>query len=151
MLEYYRFKRVLDLFVSEQAAEAREELAALQRRYVSLCDENTTLKMQMQEYEDILYLARNLTFDGEFYWLETGAVRQGPFCPNCYDRDGLLMRLSGERHDRYCTSCRESYVSAGKIAAVSREPGRRTSAGGDLSPPAYRKAEKRAKVIPFVR
>jgi hypothetical protein len=150
MLEYYRFKVVHDLFTRGQAEDAREELAALQRRYVSLCDENTTLKMQMQEYEDILYLARNLTFDGEFYWLETGSVRQGPFCPNCYNRDGLLMRLSGERHERYCTSCREFYSSPGKVAvAVSQESGRRGYAEGDLSPP--RQPQKRARVIPFVR
>jgi hypothetical protein len=151
MLEYYRFKIIQDLFSKGQAEEAREGLAALQRRYVSLCDENTTLKMQMQEYEDILYLARNLTFDGEFYWLETGAVRQGPFCPNCYDRDGLLMRLSGERHERYCASCRECYASPGKIAAVSQGFWRRAQEEGNPSPSAGRKPEKRAKVIPFAR
>lgn len=151
MLEYYRFKIVQDLFSEGQAEEAREELSALQRRYVRLCDENTTLKMQMQEYEDILYLARNLTFDGEFYWLETGSVRQGPFCPNCYNRDGLLMRLSGERHERYCTSCREIYASPEKIAAVSQGSGRRAYAGEEPPPSAAQRPEKRAKVIPFAR
>jgi hypothetical protein len=150
MLEYYRFKVIHDLFLKGKVEEARQELAAMQRRYVILCDENTTFKMQIQEFEDILYLARNLTFDGEFYWLETGSIKQGPFCPNCYDRDGLLMRLSGERHDRFCTACRETYKQVDRMAAaVPQDPLR-------ADPPAaeYARApdtRHRSKVIPFAR
>ena len=106
--------------------------------------------MQLQEYEDILYLARNLAFDGELYWLETGTIRQGPFCPNCYDRDGLLMRLSGERHDRYCTTCRELYRHPEAIAAaVPQELVLADAARG--APPPVQEARRRAKVIPFAR
>ena len=148
MLEYYRFKSVHDLFIKGKVKEAYEELTELQRRYVALCDENTSFKMQLQEYEDILYLARNLAFDGEFYWLETGNIRQGPFCPNCYNRDGLLMRLSGERHDRYCTSCRELYRQPDAIAvAVPQERGRMDPMYVQPSLEQRRKA----KVIPFAR
>lgn len=152
MLEYYRFKQVYDLFMKGREAEAREELAELQGRYVALCDENTTLKMQLQEYEDILYLARNLVYDGSFYWLITGSIRQGPFCPVCYDREGLLMRLSGEPPERFCTGCREVFhrprESAGLAAAVPHEwveSGREEEdAFAFLENP-----EQRAKVIPF--
>jgi hypothetical protein len=151
MLEYYRFKNIHDLFTRGRMEDGREELAALQRRYVSLWDENTTLKLQMQDYEDILYIARNLTFDGEFYWLQTGSIKHGPFCPHCYDHDGLLMRLSGERNERYCTSCHEFYNTPKKMAAASQESGRGAGAGGSPAPPLVRKPEKKAKIIPFVR
>ena len=153
MLEYHRFKVVHDLFLKGREEEAREELAALQRRYVALCDENLTFKMQAQEYEDILYLARNLIFDGEFYWLVTGSIRQGPFCPSCYNRDGLLMRLSGEPDLRHCAQCREEFRSKERLhhvgvpavaAAVPNEP-----ESGTYHPPLYE--ERRAKVIPFHR
>ncbi len=155
MLEYHRFKTVHDLYMKGRGDEARQQLAGLQRRYVALCDENTTLKMQVQEYEDILYLARNLAFDGWFYWLTTGSIKQGPFCPTCYNRDGLLMRLSGEAHERFCSSCREVYHKPVELAAAMNQEfpplsGPASEAPGEalMPPPA---ALKRAKVIPFAR
>lgn len=147
MLDYYRFKAVSDLFLQGKVEEARLELAELQRRYVALCDENTTFKMQVQEYEDILYLARNLIMDGEFYWLITGNIKQGPFCPKCYNRDGLLMRLSGEKGDRYCAVCRESFISLpkhDKAAVVSQD-----FADDGTFVPQLEKSQRKAKVIPF--
>ncbi|MDL2290721.1 hypothetical protein LJC09_01270 [Desulfovibrio sp. OttesenSCG-928-F20] len=147
MLDYYRFKTVSELFRQGKGEEALLELAQLQRRYVALCDENTTLKLQAQEYEDILYLARNLTFDGNFYWLTTGSVRQGPFCPNCYNKDGLLMRLSGETGERFCSTCRERFSASPKEKAVSAM----AAAGFDeaLFLPVMEHSSRRAKVIPF--
>lgn len=148
MLEYYRFKSVHDLFIKGKVEEATQELAELQRRYVALCDVNTTFKMQLQEYEDILYLARNLSFDGEFYWLETGSIRQGPFCPTCYNRDGLLMRLSGERHERYCTTCRELFTQPENMASAMQQV---IPHGDDEYASHVPQSRKKAKVIPFGR
>ena len=150
MLDYYRFKAVSDLFMQGKTEEARLELAELQRRYVALCDENTTFKMQVQEYEDVLYLARNLILDGQFYWLITGNIKQGPFCHHCYNRDGLLMRLSGDPGERYCTACRESFISApqqlDKAVVVSQD-----FAGNGSFVPALEHSQRNAKVIPFGR
>ncbi|MDL2279879.1 hypothetical protein LJC15_04365 [Desulfovibrio sp. OttesenSCG-928-G11] len=147
MLDYYRFKSVSELFRQGKEEEAMLELAQLQRRYVALCDENTTLKLQAQEYEDILYLSRNLSFDGEFYWLTTGSVRQGPFCPHCYNKDGLLMRLSGEAGERFCSTCRERFPNSGKeqTAMAMAAPGFDEA----LFLPAMEISSRRAKVIPF--
>ena len=90
MLEYFRFKEIHDLYTSGQTEDARHQLSELQARYVNLCDENAVLRKQIQGYEDILYLSRSLIFDGIFFWLVTGSIKQGPFCPVCYNRDGLL-------------------------------------------------------------
>ena len=150
MLDYHRFKAVSDLFMRGRNEEARLELAELQRRYVALCDENTTLKMQVQEYEDVLYLARNLVLERGFYWLITGSVRQGPFCPSCYNRDGLLMRLSGDPGERFCAFCREHFTEEPeqrvRVAAAAQDfleaafiPAMNTM---DAAP-------RKAKVIPF--
>jgi hypothetical protein len=147
MLEYHRFKTVSDLFGKGLHEEARLELAKLQRRYVSLCDENITCKMQIQEYEDILYLARNLIQDSGCYWLVTGSIRQGPFCPACYDRDGLLMRLSGETGDRFCSMCRASFAAPAPmldLAAPLDAPD-----GAQALAPAANRSQRKAKVIPF--
>ncbi len=109
MLEYYRFKEIHELFLMGQAEEARLHLLELQSRYVSLCDENALLRAQMQGFEDILYLSRNLVFDGVFYWLVTGSIKQGPFCPSCYNRDGLLLRLADDGISRHCPTCASQF------------------------------------------
>ena len=109
MLEYYRFKQVYDLFLRGKVDEAKEILTDLQERYIEVCDENSLLKLQMQELDDILYLAKNLIYDGFCYWLITGTIKQGPFCQHCYDRDGLLIRLHEDGDHWKCHSCGETY------------------------------------------
>ena len=150
MLEYHRFKTVSDLFIKGRSEEARLELAELQRRYVALCDENTTFKMQLQEYEDILYLARHLIREGDFYWLTTGSIKQGPFCPTCYDRDGLLMRLSGENGNRFCTFCRESFVAPAPLLDMAAPHDSLVHTEVRL-PVREKPLLRKAKVIPFGR
>ncbi|MDR2892793.1 MAG: hypothetical protein LBV80_06900 [Deltaproteobacteria bacterium] len=108
MLEYYRFKVINDLFINGQVEEACIQLKDLQKRYITLCEENSAFKSQMREYEDILYLARNFVFDGTFYWLITGSIKQGPFCPNCYNNDGQLVRITDMR-PRRCSVCGEIF------------------------------------------
>lgn len=105
MLEFFRFKEIHELYARGEAEEARRQLSELQARYVNLCDENAVLRTQIQGYEDILHLSRSLIFDGIFYWLITGSVKQGPFCPVCYNRDGLLLRLSDDGTSRHCLTC----------------------------------------------
>lgn len=105
MLEYFRFKEIHELYLKGDIEEARHQMSELQARYVNLCDENATLRAQIQGYEDILHLARSLVFDGIFYWLITGSVKQGPFCPVCYNRDGLLLRLTDDGVCRHCLTC----------------------------------------------
>lgn len=105
MLDYYRFKEIQDLFMKGNVEEARHMLVDMQSRYVALCDENTLLKMQVQEFEDILYLSRNLVFDGFCYWLITGGIKQGPFCQCCYNRDGVLSRMATRGAAWLCASC----------------------------------------------
>ncbi len=125
MLDYYRFKEVYDLFVRNKCDEARDALSDLQQKYIELCDENELLKTQVQEFEEVLYLAKNLEYDGHSYWLKTGGVKQGPFCQNCFDRDGLLIRLNSAEATWKCNSCSATYLRQGDtlreapVAAVS--------------------------------
>lgn len=106
MLNYYRYKDVLELFcVNGQADEAKYLLMELQARHIALTDENSNLKNQVQEYEDILFISKNLLFDGSCYWLMTSGVKQGPFCRNCYAQDGQLIRLVGMPDVWRCPNC----------------------------------------------
>lgn len=120
MLEYYRFKVIHKLFLKGKTEEACIQLRELQKRYVDLCEENAVLKANSREYEDILFLARNFVFDGTFYWLLTGNIKQGPFCPNCYSKDGQLVRIT-EMSPRRCTNCGELFKDARQRNAASVE------------------------------
>ncbi|MFW5735677.1 MAG: hypothetical protein ACOCWR_11510 [Oceanidesulfovibrio sp.] len=130
MLDYYRFKEVHDLFTKGKYDEAKRVLAELQEKYIEVHDENELLRTQLQEFEDVLYLAKNLEYDGHSYWLKTGTIKQGPFCQCCFDRDGLLIRL-GESGDKWrCLSCGVLYSrdDTEVAAATSDTTERRESA-----------------------
>ena len=133
MLEYYRYKEVSDLFAQNRGEEARRLLADLQARYIAMCDENATLRLRIQEFENVLYMANNLVFDGVSYWLLTGSIKQGPFCRMCYEREGALFRLEQADDELLCPVCN---------AYCARPPVRREM-------PA--RAARGTKIIPFER
>ncbi|GHV54095.1 hypothetical protein FACS1894206_06130 [Deltaproteobacteria bacterium] len=161
MLEYYRFKEIHDLYTRGETEEGRKQLRELQARYVHLCDENAILRNQIQGYEDILYLSRNLIFDGTFYWLITGSIKQGPFCPVCYNRDGLLLRLSDDETNRICLTCgftvRHSLPPVEKMQKSEASYGiarasnvlRKIHSPGDGANDG--EAKQKATILPFVR
>jgi hypothetical protein len=153
MLEYYRFKTAAELFRQGKHKEGRQELLELQQRYIALCDEVTTLKVRLLAYEELLYLSQNLAFDGAFYWLLTGSVSQGPFCPRCYEAEGLLIRLSTKEGERLCGVCGERWPIGEEVAQASlalassdghRPPGLAVDATNKRRP-------MKAKILPFVR
>lgn len=110
MLDYYSFKEINDLFAQGRAEQGRHMLMELQSRYIAMRDELEALKQQVQEFEDILYLSKNLVQVGDFYWLKIGSVRQGPFCPDCYQRDGALTRLECNKNLMCCPYCGSTHA-----------------------------------------
>lgn len=153
MLEYYRFKEISDLFATGRPEEAKLRLMELQARYVHLCDENTVLRTQMQGYEDILYLSRNLIFDGTYYWLITGSIKQGPFCPTCYNRDGVLLRLADDGVTRRCAVCSTRYernsTFMAKAVSGGEDLGAQSAGSSAVAPAAVASPRRKATVIPF--
>jgi len=159
MLEYFRFKEIHDLYLKGKVEDARHQLSELQARYVNLCDENSVLRTQVQGYEDILYLSRSLIFDGIFFWLVTGSIKQGPFCPVCYNRDGLLLRLTDDGTSRHCLTCGSHFKRS--LAPVEQQPLPRQAVSGmaqgdsvmeqsgivETAPAQVHK--RKARVIPF--
>ena len=133
MLEYYRYKEVSDLYAQNRVEEAHRVLMELQVRYIAMCDENATLRLRIQEFENVLYMANNLIFDGFSYWLLTGSVRQGPFCQLCYEREGALIRFEHMDDELVCPVCN---------ACCERPP---------LQREMPRRAPRAAKIIPFAR
>ena len=133
MLEYYRYKDVSELYAQGRAEEALRLLQELQARYIAMCDENATLRVRIQEFENVLYLSNNLIFDGYCYWLLTGSIKQGPFCQACYDREGALIRLERAEDEWNCPVCN---------ASCERMP---------VHHALPRRAPRTAKILPFAR
>ncbi len=111
MLDYRRFKEINDLYASGESEKARHLLMEMQSRCIALRDEMSMLKVRLQSIEDVLYISKNLYEENGFYWLKTGAVRQGPFCPECYAREGGLIRLEKDRNNLKCSYCHFRYAS----------------------------------------
>lgn len=93
MFDLHYIKKIADLFMKGQHDEARYLLMDMQAHYISMSEENTLLRRQVQEFEDTLSLSRNLVFDGSSYWLSADSARQGPYCPHCHHRNGSLVRM----------------------------------------------------------
>lgn len=134
MLDYYRYKNVLELFKKGRLEDAKSVLMELQAKHIALADENSILKAQVQEYEDILYIAKNLIFDGSCYWLMTGNIKQGPFCEKCYSGAGILIRLIDGRSGMRCPMCGETQKSADDVVIAHNQS-----------------AVVSGKILPFVR
>lgn len=111
MIDYRRFKEINELFSTGQNEKAKHLLMEMQSRWIALKDEIDRLKIRVQTFEDILYLAKNLYKEKDFYWLRTAGVKQGPFCPHCYETEGGLIRLEKTRSGILCPYCQTHYKS----------------------------------------
>lgn len=109
MLNYLCFKEMNDLLTSGQIPQARKLLMEIQSRCIALNDEMHILRIRLQNMENILRIARNLFCDHGLYWLNTNGLRQGPFCPKCYNLDGSLIRLEKIGDNKGCPCCGEIY------------------------------------------
>lgn len=132
MLDYHRFKEVDELYSQGRPEEARHLLLDMQGRYIAVCDENAMMRVQVHEFEDILYLAKNLVFDGYSYWLVTGNIKQGPFCQNCYNREGALIRLDTEKDKGVCGIC--GHVTERKVRVTQQTQARSVQGGAKILP-----------------
>jgi hypothetical protein len=135
MLNYRRFKEINNLFAQGQTEKARHQLMEMQSSFIALRDEMNMLKIRVQTFEDILYLAQNLYEENGFYWLKTSGLRQGPFCPRCYENEGGLVRLERGRRGLRCPYCQTGYAGGERLRAEE----------SDMPPP------RAAHVIPFAK
>lgn len=134
MLDYRLFKEINDLFAAGRHDKARRLLMEVQSRGIALHDEISMLKARLKNLEDAICLAETLTLEKGFYWLSAGGLRQGPFCPRCYEYEGGLIRLERARGSLCCPYCHATYQGIQNEAKYS------SNATG-----------RQARIIPFAR
>ena len=133
MLDYRLFKEINDLFTSGQYRKARQLLMEIQSRSIALRDEISMLRARLRTLEDAAFLNENLQTQNGFYWLFTNNLRQGPFCPHCYESEGGLIRLERSHKTLCCPYCHATYPG---IANEEFQEG---------------DAVRHARIIPFAR
>lgn len=117
--------------------EATSLVNTIHTDYYQLQEENTQLRIQLQELKDVLFISRNLIFDGDAYWLISDGQKLGPFCQRCYHTHGSLIRLHVEDTDSIMEnwSCSQCNTCITPTMPTDKAPAPR----------------KRATIIPFVQ
>lgn len=85
-----------------------QQILEVQQLLLDMQEENQNLKKENQELRDKLIQKKKLKFESNSYWNE----EDGPFCMNCYDDAGKMIRLiqwEGDSGKWMCNICKESY------------------------------------------
>lgn len=61
---------------------------------------------QIKELEDALKIKRELKWEIPFYYLDEVDSKDGPYCQQCYDKDGKLIRLQEPRTGSGALECK---------------------------------------------
>ncbi len=140
MFDYYKFYEVENLLSQGRIKEVQQNLKNLKQEFLNLQDEVGKLRNQNHYLEELLFISRNLIFDGDAYWLISEGQKQGPFCPNCYHQNGSLIRLRVENESDYKFNHRELWHCDHCSLVVSPEVEQEKKS-----------VKESAKVIPFIQ
>ncbi len=88
-------------------ADAKLEVAEVQNL---LLDKDKKIKT----LEEALHTKKNVVWESPWYWCMDEGKKDGPFCQQCYDKDGTLIRLQDYRNGYWgCLNCKNSYDLGG--------------------------------------
>jgi len=81
----------------------------LYEKISKLLKENEALKEEVSKLEEKLKLKKSMIFENRAYWIkdENGNIKDGPFCPTCWDSEELRMRLIEGTFDPVYKKCRK--------------------------------------------
>lgn len=87
--------------------EAYEKFLAIQEKALEILEENSNLKEENEKLKKMLKIKDTIEFEENVYWIKDkeGNVKEGPFCPKCYDDEKLLMHLITAPIDKNIKRC----------------------------------------------
>lgn len=84
-------------------ADAKMEIADVQ----DLLREKDT---KIRELEEALKVKATLKYEAPYYWLIQSGEKDGPFCQQCYDNEGKVIRLQGGGNGIWhCKTCKQIF------------------------------------------
>lgn len=84
-------------------ADVKMEMAEVQTLLVEKDTEISGLKQSLEIKESLVY-------DPPYYWVEGEGEKTGPFCQQCYDSNGKLIRLQSWTTGYWkCKTCNNDY------------------------------------------
>ncbi len=85
---FSEFQSMMNLFQKAGKMDLYKKISELMEDVYILREENTKLK-------DKLKIKKLIKFDKDVCWLKDEKVetKEGPFCPNCWDAEELLMHM----------------------------------------------------------
>lgn len=106
--------QIYELVKKGAMLEAQEAILKYREEIVKLTEENIELKQEISDLTNQINLEHELKYVGEVYYrLLDDNLKEGPFCPRCYDVDRKLVRLqalSSTVTSKYgCYQCHNSY------------------------------------------
>jgi len=91
----------------EALADARTELAQVQ-------DLALEQERRIKELEQAAETRGRVKYQAPYYWLLEGERKDGPFCQQCYDKLGRLIRLQDLEDGVWgCMTCKNNYSRRG--------------------------------------
>ena len=99
--------------------EVYDQVISLQAQVMELMGDNMKIKDELRlageeirKLRDDSELSKNLSFDGERYWLTKDSRKEGPFCSVCWDVDRKPVRMrtyemQGGGRGYVCDYCRQ--------------------------------------------
>ena len=98
-------KEIAALAQEVHNVELYRKLVTFQADIVALQDDNFELHERVRTLQAKVNLREHLSFERNFYWLQNGNSKEGPYCPKCYNEDQEARRLLAEGSLRFCPSC----------------------------------------------
>ncbi len=101
-------KAIKEIADSTQNIELKSLIVDLKEEILNLRQENLDLKQQLSQKVE-----HNMVFENKVYWdLKKDGTKDGPFCPVCWDREHLQIRIGDEYNAypsgvyRHCYNCK---------------------------------------------
>ena len=91
--------------------ELYKKVVDLQSDIVELTEERNKLKEENRALREKKDIKERLRFDTNLYWLKKDNNEIGPFCQQCMDSEGKLVRLIEYGHREYleCSVCQKRF------------------------------------------
>ena len=103
-------KAIKEIADSTQNIELKSLIVDLKEEILNLRQENLDLKQQLSQKVE-----HNMVFENKVCWdLKKDGTKDGPFCPVCWDREHLQIRIGDEYNAypsgvyRHCYNCKNN-------------------------------------------